>query len=242
MGEAALFGALGASSLAIGAVIALWLRPGHRVIGLILAFGAGALISAVAYELVLDAINDGDTPELGIGMALGALVFYFGDLWIDRSGGDDRKKMSRKEGEGNALALFLGVLLDGIPESFILGMTILTEGEVGLAFLAAVFVSNLPEGMATTSGFRDAQWPVRKINLLWLTVIAVSALAAAVGYKIFEGMSTMSGVYVSGFAAGSLLTMLTDTMMPEAYKEAGKVAGLMTVLGFAVAVAISTLE
>jgi ZIP family zinc transporter len=242
MGEAALYGALGASSLSIGALLALWLRPGHRVIGLILAFGAGALISAVAYELVIDPVNDGNAIELGLGMALGAFVFFFGDLWIDRSGGDDRKKMAREEGEGNALALFLGALLDGIPESFILGLTILTEGEVALAFLAAVFISNLPEGMAATSGFQNAGWPARKINGLWLSVLGVSALSAALGYRIFEGMSALTGVFVQGFAAGSLLTMLTDTMMPEAYKEAGKVAGLMTVLGFAVAVAISTLE
>lgn len=242
MGEALFYGALGASSLLVGAILALWLRPQHKVIGLILAFGAGALISAVSFELVLDPIDHGKTRELGIGMAIGALAFFWGDLLIDRSGGDNRKKMARSEGEGNALALFLGVLLDGIPESFILGITILTEGQVGWAFLAAVFVSNLPEGMATTSGFRNAGWPTRKINLLWLAVIVVSAASAALGYFLFEGMSTATGVYVQGFAAGALLTMLTDTMVPEASKEAGMVAGLMTVLGFAVAVGISTLE
>jgi zinc transporter, ZIP family len=242
MGEALFYGALGASSLVVGATLALWLKPSHRVIGLILAFGAGALISAVAFELVQDPLAAGRTLELSIGMGLGALAFFFGNLLIDRSGGSNRRKMQRSEGEGNALALFLGVLLDGIPESFILGMTILTEGEVGWAFLAAVFVSNLPEGMATTSGFRQAGWPVRKINLLWLSVVAMSALSAAIGYKLFDGMSNVTGVYVQGFAAGSLLTMLTDTMMPDAYKEAGKVAGLMTVLGFAVAVAISAVE
>ena len=242
MGEALFYGALGASSLVVGAVLATWLRPSHKVIGLILAFGAGALISAVAFELVSDPLDDGRARELGIGMGLGALAFFFGDLLIDRSGGSDRRKMKRDEGEGNALALFLGVLLDGIPESFILGMTILTEGEVGWAFLAAVFVSNLPEGMATTSGFRRAGWPVRKINFLWLSVVAVSALSAGLGYKLFESVSGVTGVYVSGFAAGSLLTMLADTMMPEAYEEAGNFAGLMTVLGFAVAVAISTFE
>jgi zinc transporter, ZIP family len=209
---------------------------------LILAFGAGALISAVAYELVADAVGAGDTVELGTGMAVGAFAFFIGDLLIDRSGGDDRKMMKREEGEGNALALFLGVLLDGIPESFILGMTILVEGEVGLAFLAAVFVSNLPEGMASSSGFRNAGWPAGKIIGLWLTVIVVSALAAALGYFIFDEMEVATGVFVQGFAAGALLTMLSDTMMPEAYREAGKVAGLMTTLGFAVAVAISTLE
>ena len=164
MGEALFYGALGASSLVVGAILALWLKPSHKVIGLILAFGAGALISAVAFELVLDPLDAGRTTELGIGMGLGAFAFFLGDLLIDRSGGSDRRKMARAEGEGNTLALFLGVLLDGIPESFILGMTILTEGSVGWAFLAAVFMSNLPEGMATTSGFRRAGWPVPKIE------------------------------------------------------------------------------
>jgi len=240
--EAALYGALGASSLCVGAIIAIVLRPSNRVIGWVLAFGAGALISAVAYELVLDAIESEKTQALGVGIAIGALTFYLGDLWIDRRGGQERKGMDQQKGEGNALAIFLGTLLDGIPESFILGMTIQTQGEVGLAFLAAVFVSNLPEGMAASSGFRKAGWSTGKIIGVWLGVAAASAFSAAFGYALFGEMSSLEGIYVAGFAAGALLTMLSDTMLPEAYEQAGPSAGLWTTLGFSVAIAITTLE
>ena len=242
MGEAALYGALGASSLIIGAALALAFHPSKRVVGWVLAFGAGALISAVAYELVLDAIEDDETRALGVGIALGALTFYAGDLLIDKRGGHDRKGMERETGEGNALAIFLGTLLDGIPESFILGITIQTQGEVGLAFLAAVFVANFPEGMAASSGFRDAGWSSQRILGVWLGVMAVSALSAAFGFSLFGQMSTLEGTYVQGFAAGALLTMLSDTMLPEAYEQSGPAVGLWTTLGFSVAIAIYSME
>jgi zinc transporter, ZIP family len=242
MTEAAFFGALAASSLGLGAALAIWLKPSHWVVGLTLAFGAGALISAVAYELVLEAFATGTALNIGIGLGLGALAFFIGDLWIDRRGGDNRKQMARPAGEGNALALFLGSLLDGIPESLIIGMTLATGGEVGVAFLAAVLMSNLPEGMASTTGLRKAGWSTGKIGGLWTSVVVLAALSAALGYALTTAMSALSGAFVQAFAAGSLLTMLTDTMMPEAYNEAGRVAGLMTVLGFALAVSLSLLE
>ena len=244
MTEAALLGGLAASSLAVGALLALWLRPSHRVIGSVLAFGAGALISAIAYELVLDALQrpGASFSALAVSLFIGALAFDLGDLVIARRGGGNRKRMARTEGEGEPLALLLGALLDGIPESFIIGLTIATGGEAGIAFLAAVFVSNLPEVMASTSGFRNAGWPAGKIAGLWLSVVALSAVVAAIGFAAADRITTVTGVYAQGFAAGSLLTMLTDTMLPEALRESGKTAGLWTVLGFSVAVALSALQ
>jgi ZIP family zinc transporter len=131
---------LATSSLLIGTELAFALRPSTRVIGLVMAFGAGALISAVAFELVLDAF-DGDRPQVLVaGMAAGALTFFVGDLAIDRMGGEHRKRSTGVQVEGSPLAIVLGAALDGIPESVVLGMSVVAGGEVGVAFLAATFL------------------------------------------------------------------------------------------------------
>src|SRR5262249_26554549 len=151
---AALWGALAASSLLIGALLALWLRPSNRTIGLIMGFGAGALISALAYELIEEAISA--KAPVGLGLALGAVVYFGGDWLVDRRGGQDRKDITGGDSSGSGRAIFLGTLLDGIPESFVLGAGLGLGEPVGLAFLIAVFISNLPEAMAATASLESA--------------------------------------------------------------------------------------
>jgi ZIP family zinc transporter len=226
------------SSLAIGAELAFALRPTTRVIGLVMAFGAGALISAVAFELVLDNF-DGDQPQIMVvGMAAGALAFFVGDLAIDRMGGQQRKSSTGVQSEGSPLAIVLGAALDGIPESIVLGINIVAGGEVGIAFVVATFLSNLPESMAASSGLVRAGWRRTNIRGLWLIVIGASIVAALVGY-LLASSGIMSGGFVPAFAAGAILTMLADTMMPEAYEDAGPSVGLVTVAGFLLAFFLS---
>jgi zinc transporter, ZIP family len=238
--EAALWGVIASSSLTLGSLLTFWLKPGRRIIGLIMGFGAGALISAIAYDLVGEAANSGRTLALAAGLALGAITFFLGDWWVDRAGGEARNRSSGEQAQGHSFGIFIGTLLDGIPESFILGASLVTGGGVSVAFLAAVFISNLPEAMGATTGMIAAGWPQRRIISIWLAVAGMSAVAAAIGYAFTAAMS-LDGVLAQAFAAGALLTMLADSMIPEALENGGKAVGLLTVLGFTVAFALSQL-
>jgi len=239
MGEAALWAFVAASSLLVGAGITLLARPAQRVTGLVMAFGAGALISAAASDLVLDALDEGDAVVLAVGMAAGGIAFFLGDLAIARAGGRHRKRSTGVQAEGNPLAIVLGAALDGVPESVVLGLSILVGGRINASFLAATFVSNLPEAMAATSGLRRAEWRAQRILRLWLLVVAISTVAAAVGYAVFSTASLSNAAVVQAFAAGAVIAMLADTMMPEAFEFGGPLVGLCTVAGFVLALAIS---
>ncbi|HSC90234.1 MAG TPA: hypothetical protein VLB86_01120 [Gaiellaceae bacterium] len=247
MSAAFLWGAAAASSLLLGALLVLWRPVGQRTLGLVMAFGAGVLISAVAYELVAEAIETGgnegrgDFLPVALGLGAGALTFFVGDWAIDRMGGHERKR-SEQTGAGSSLALTLGIVLDGIPESITLGLTLLAGEGVSAAMLAAVFLSNLPESMAATTGFERSGRSRRWITVLWLALIGISGLASLAGYALFDTAGDATVAFVLAFAGGAVLTMLADTMMPEAFEYGGRTVGLLTTLGFAVAVAIVALE
>ena len=228
-----------AGSLLVGAGIALTFRPGNRLVGLTIAFGSGALIAAVAYELVLEAY-DTNAGLAGSGFALGALTFYVGDWLIDRYGGHGRKSMSgERQLAGAAPAIVLGTILDGIPESFVLGASIQSEGVVPVAVVVGVFASNVPESLSATSGLREAGWSGARLIAMWSAVVVVSVLAAVLGWWSIDAMSSDGGSLAFGFAAGALLVMLSDTLMPEGFELGGREAGLLTTLGFAVGFALS---
>jgi zinc transporter, ZIP family len=229
--------------LLVGALLALRVDLRDRVLGLVMAFGAGVLISAVAFELFLDIAEVvDDRAWAGVGLFAGALTFYVGDTVIDRMGGEDRKSMGGLQAGGVALAIVLGIVLDGIPESFVVGMDLLTGEGISAAFLAAVFLSNLPESAAATSGLKKAGWQDVRIYALWTGVTLVAGVAAALGYQLLDGASGNTVAFVLAFAAGAILTMLADTMMPEAFEKGGRLTGLATTLGFATAVLITSLE
>jgi ZIP family zinc transporter len=237
------WGILAASSLLIGGLIALRVRVSSRVVGLVLGFGAGVLISAVAYELVEDAFSTSEGGAwVAAGLAAGAFAYFFGDELIDRRGGEKRKSMGGEQEEGTALAIVLGIVLDGIPESVVIGLTLLEGGGVSVAMIVAVFLSNLPEAIGATSGLAVAGWQRARILGLWGLVILASGLAALAGYGLFGDASPNTVAFVLAFAGGAILTMLAETMIPEAYLRGGKAVGLVTTLGFGVAFAVSALE
>jgi len=243
MGAAFAWGTLAASSLVLGAAAALWVRIGFRTIGLIMGFGAGVLISAVAFDLVEEAIGKatGHGAVL-LGMFAGCGVFFAGDVLIDRAGGA-RRKSARGAREGDsALAIVLGTVLDGIPESIVIGLTIYESGAVGAAYLTAVFVSNVPEAVSSTAGLVASGWRSRRILAMWTLIALISGLASLVGYGLFQHASPDTLAFVNAFAAGAILTMLADTMMPEAYEHGGKLVGVVTTLGFVVALVIDQLD
>lgn len=207
-----------------------------------MGFGAGALISAVAFDLSIEAFEGGGTGSFAGGLAMGAIVFFAGDRLLDRL---SREKGDEPASEGTISqtagpAIVLGVLLDGLPESIVLGASLLSGSGIGVSLVAAIFVSNLPEGLAGARDLSDEGHSRRWILGLWLSVALLSALAAAVGNVLLGGMSPEPVAIVQAFAAGAILAMLADTMMPEAFAKGGDLVGLATVLGFASAFLLST--
>ncbi len=169
-------------------------------------------------------------------------MFFGGDLLIDRAGGANRKSARGGHTDEAALAIVLGTVLDGIPESLVIGLTFYESGAVGAAYLAAVFISNVPEAISSTSGLRLSGWSPRRIIAMWSSIAVVSGLASLIGYVAFQGASPDTVAFVLAFAGGAILTMLADTMMPEAYEHGGKLVGVVTAVGFAVAFMIGQLD
>jgi zinc transporter, ZIP family len=227
MGSAALWGTVAASSLVIGAALALVRDWPVKQVSLVLAFGAGALISAVSFELAEDGAEVGGGLAVGIGLAVGALTYFGLDSLIEGRGGSDP-----------ASALALGAFLDGVPEQLVLGLGIAVGGEVGVGLIVAIFVSNLPEAIGSASKMR-ARRNGATIMRLWGAVAVVCALSSLIGYALADNVSGELQGGINGFAAGALLVMLADSMIPEA-RKGGRRAGLATALGFAVAAGLST--
>ncbi len=243
MGEAFVWGVVGGSSLVIGGLLALRVRMTRRLLGLIMAFGAGVLLSAVAYELVQEAFETsaGD-GGIALGLFAGSSVFFAAEVLIDRLGTGRRTGAAATPAGIAGRAIVLGIILDGIPESLVLGLTVLEAGTVSVAFLVAVFLANLPEAIAATTALSRAGRTGTRIMRFWVLVTLGFGVASLAGYVLLDGASPRTVAIVLAFAGGAVLTMLANTMMPEALHYGGKLAGLLTTLGFALAFAISALD
>ena len=239
--EAAGWGLVAGSSLLIGAAIGVWVKLPARVIGLILAFGAGTLVSALTFELTDEAYALGGADAVAIGLALGALTFYAGNTAIARRGGEMRMSHTGEQADGSARALLLGAILDGIPESVVIGITLLDGGEIGIAVLGAVFLSNLPEGLSSSAGLMRAWHSRSRVLGVWALVTLVCGIASALGFGLLEGASGNTIGLINAFAAGAVLTMLSSVMFPEAIRHGGGAVGLLTVLDFAAAFLLTTM-
>lgn len=233
--EAGLWGFVGGAALLIGALIGIYLPVSMRLVGLVLAFGAGVLVSALSFELTLEAYESAGAAATIIGLAAGSLTFFAGDLLIDRRGGDRRKNPEGMQAGAASGALVLGALLDGVPESAAIGVSLIDGGRVGVTVVAAVFLSNVPESMAASSGMKASGKSATYILLLWVAVTTASVVAAVLGFGLLSGAGPGLTAVVEAFAAGAILTMLADTMLPEAVRYAGPAVGVMTVVGFACA-------
>jgi ZIP family zinc transporter len=238
--EAFGWGALGAAALLIGALIAYLLSPTRGVIAVVMALGTGLLIGSVSFELVDEALKYQAVAWVALLVLGGAATFTVGDWLLERRGGGDRKDATGAQAEGSPLAIVLGSVLDGIPESFVLGLTVL-QGGVSISLLAAVALSNLPEGMSSSSGLKAAGWPQRRVLRMWSLVVLVSAVASAAGYALLDPRSGRTSALVQSFAAGALLAMLADTLLPQAYDVEGVLTGPLVVFGFAVSLALSAI-
>jgi ZIP family zinc transporter len=241
------WGALAASSLVIGALLGIRRRWPDRQIGVVLAFGAGALISAVSFELAEEGIEVGGAGGVGVGLALGAFTYFFASRALDRR--DERREHrapsrpgAGSTGEDGGAALALGATLDGIPEQLVLGIGLAAGAGISASLLLAIFISNLPEAIGSASEMHAGGRSGGTIIRLWLAVGAVCTLATVAGWALADVTGAAFTAAIDGFAAGALLVMLIDSMIPEAAKLAGRIAGLVSVLGFAVAAGLSNLS
>jgi zinc transporter, ZIP family len=225
VGAAIGWGALAASSLAIGALLGLARPWPRRLVGLVLGFGAGALISAVSFELFAEGVRLAGALPVAIGLGVGAMTYFVAS--------------GRVAAMGGGAALALGAFLDGIPEQMVLGIGLAGGQSVSAGLLAAIFVSNLPEAIGGATDMSRQMHTRKQVILNWLWIAAFCAAATVVGYLLADNVSDDLQGGINGFAAGALIVMLVDSMIPEATDQAGRTTGLVTTLGFAVAAGLS---
>jgi ZIP family zinc transporter len=235
MWGAVLWGAVSGSAVLIGALMALFLPIRTKLIGFIMAFGTGVLIGAAAYELLDDSANEGGLVPTIIGFTAGAVVFTLFDWYISRKGGSGRKRSIRgtdgSQKSGGGLAIFAGTVLDAIPESIMIGASLISGQGVSLLLVIAIFISNIPEGLSSTAGLKQDGYSKSKVVLLWLGVLVISTLASGAGYTFMDHASGYTTALIASFAGGGIISMVSSSMMPEAYEDGGPLTGLVAALG-----------
>jgi zinc transporter, ZIP family len=241
--QAGLWGWVAGSALVLGAAVGYWVRVPPRLIAAVMAFGAGVLISALAFELLDEAYRAGGFGAVAVGFLAGALAFTAADWGLARRGAKHRKRSGPHQAPagGGGLAIAVGALLDGVPESVVIGVGLLGGGAVSAVAVAAVFLSNVPEGLSSAAGMRRAGRSAAYVFGVWGGIAACSGLAALAGYAVFSHAGPQVVAATTAVAAGAILAMLVDTMLPEAFAQAHEFAGLITVLGFLAAFALSKL-
>jgi ZIP family zinc transporter len=243
MRYAFIWGLVSTFSLVLGGIIATMFTLSKRTIGVILGFGAGTLISAVSYELVVGSMKMGfGTFYPPMGFFVGAATFYFSDKLIEQLGAGKRLDLKASRNSNLVIPMVLAIILDGIPESIVLGLGIYQDGTVRTAMLVAIFISNLPEAIAGTSGMKKSHWNWKKIILLWVLISLCCALATIAGFAVFSGVSNHWISFIQAFAGGAILMMLANSMIPEAYEHGGKLVGAFTILGFFISVCLIVQE
>jgi len=241
--EAGGWGLLGGAALVLGAAVAWFVAVPARVVAAVMAFGAGVLISALAFDLVDEAERTGGMTPTVIGFVGGSVIYVALNELLALRGARHRKRSghqqpSEEEASGSGAAIAVGALLDGIPESVVLGLSLLGGGGVSAGVLAAVFISNVPEGLSSSAGMKTAGRGPRYIFGVWVGIAVSSGVAALVGALLLEGASADVVAAITALAAGAILAMLADTMIPEAFEQTQAYAGLITTFGFLTAFVI----
>ncbi|KQS05171.1 ZIP family zinc transporter [Sphingomonas sp. Leaf357] len=246
--EAGFWGFVGGSALILGALIAWFVSLPQRLIAAIMAIGSGVLISAVAFDLMDEAFRQGGFDSTAAGFLGGAIVYTAANVLISRRGARHRKRSGSNPdasqthadaGAGTAIAV--GALLDGIPESVVIGVSLLAGGGVSVVTVAAVFLSNVPEGLSSAAGMKKAGRGPGYVFGVWGGIAVASGIAAMVGNVALAGASPEIVAAVTAVAAGAILAMLVDTMIPEATEATHEYSGLIAVVGFLLAFVLSKL-
>ena len=233
---AGLAGLLAGGALLAGSIIAWFVRVPTRVVAAIMALGSGVLISALAFDLVLEAQAEGGFWPTAIGFAAGALVYVVANQFLDRS--DQRNPRGSGQDPGTGLGIALGALLDGIPESAVLGLSMVGGGGVSVPVLVAIVISNVPEGLSSTADLKRSGRSARYVFTLWIGIAVGSAIASLLGFVPLDGASGDVIAFITAMAAGAILAMICDTMIPEAFRSAHALTGLLVTAGFLLSYAV----
>jgi ZIP family zinc transporter len=241
--EAGGWGLLSGGALVVGAAIAWVVAVPRTLIASVMAFGAGVLIATLAFDLVDEAERTGGLTPTIVGALGGALAYVAANLVLARRGAQHRKRSqdqqpSEDEQEGSGAAIAVGALLDGIPESVVLGLSLLGGSGVGVPVLAAIFISNLPEGLSSAAGMKRSGRSARYVFGVWTGIAVASGVAGLLGCLLLQDASAGTVAVITAVAAGAILTMVADTMIPEAFERTHLYAGLIATIGFLAAFAI----
>jgi ZIP family zinc transporter len=231
------WGLVSGGALVVGALGGYYIRFGEKAIAAIMAFGSGVLISVLSFDLMDEAFSEGGILASSIGFLCGAVVYTLANEILAKFGARHRKRSSGKlqnleEDNGNSMGIALGALLDGIPESIVIGLSLLSGQGVSLVAVIGIFLSNLPEGLSSATGMKKAGKSKTYIFGLWIGIALISGLAAFLGYTVFGKFSEETIAGSTAFAAGAILCMIVDTMIPEAFARTQKAAGIIVTIGF----------
>jgi zinc transporter, ZIP family len=237
------WGAFAGGALVLGALVAWFAPVSHRVVASVMAFGAGVLISALSFDLVGEAERTGGLTAAMAGFLGGALVYVLANVALAHRGAQHRKRSAgqqptEEQQPGSGAAIAIGALMDGIPESVVLGLSLLGGAGVGVPVLVAIFISNLPEGLSSAAGMKRSGRSARYVFGVWCGIALASGLAGLLGALLLQSASPVTIAVITAVAAGAILAMIADTMIPEAFERAHLFTGLIAVVGFMVAFAI----
>src|SRR5919199_1737840 len=245
--DSLLWGFVASIPLIAGAVLASFVNLKKPIIATIMAFGAGVLIAALTFSLIEEAYGlVNDLVPVVLGFALGGLSYSVVNHILNKKSGTKNRKRSHGENAGggkdaSGIALMVGSLMDNIPENMALGISIVAGGTVNVVLIAAIFISNFPEGLASSQGMKSNGKSTKQILLLWGLVVAIGTVASAIGFSVLANVNKDIVAIALSYASGAILVMLAESMIPEAFEEGGSKIGMATMAGFAVAFVLGRL-
>ncbi|UII54265.1 ZIP family metal transporter [Cytobacillus spongiae] len=242
MVQAALWGAVASFSLFIGSIVGIYYSIPKKIIAYIMAFGTGVLLGASTFELLLEAVKASGIPIAISSFLAGAFVFTLLELFLYKKGGSSRKRSQKNPAGHSGLAIYFGTLMDAIPESIIIGISLLHNYQINWLFILAIFISNFPESLSSTIGLRKDGYSKKKVLFLWFSVVVLSSICSVIGFTFLKDSPKTLIAAIGAFGAGGLIAMVCSTMLPEAFEEGGPVIGFIASVGIAFSLVLSEIS
>jgi ZIP family zinc transporter len=244
MNQALFYGSISGFALIFGALVGVYFKFKARTLASFMAFGSGVLLCAVTFGLVNEAFTHGGFEPVIIGFLSGGIIFLIGDYFLHHVGARTHRKypLIHSDKDTNGKLIVLGALLDGIPESVALGVVLFCEQNIGLLMLVAIALSNFPESISSVPGLIKENFSKNKILLIWIVVGVLTAIVTWLSFVFLHDLHPKSIGTLEAFAAGAILMMLSDSMIPESYKEGGFGVAVFTLFGFLTSFVISRIN